>query len=214
MNVVVIGHGGHSKVISDVIHASEGNKVIGYLDSKYEEVVMINNLFLGPISSVIHIKEKNKDVKFLMAIGNNKTRKAIVEMLDLTMDDYITITHPSASISSSAKIGRGTVVMPNTVINADAVIGDHCIINTGSIVEHDCLLEDYVHLCPNSTITGTVTLGEGVFLGSSSTIIPNKRIGAWTTIGAGATVIDDLPEFCVAVGTPAKVKVENIVNTG
>jgi acetyltransferase EpsM len=104
--------------------------------------------------------------------------------------------------------------MPQAVINADVIIGNHCIINSCSVVEHDSLLENFVHLCPNSTIAGTVEMREGSWVGSGATIIPNKRIGEWTMIGAGATVIDHLPANCLAVGTPAKVKMNNQVNAG
>jgi acetyltransferase EpsM len=214
MNVVVIGHGGHSKVISDIIQATKGLEIIGYLDNKYEGIQFINTLFCGPIEAARQMKEEYKDLKFVMAIGNNKTRKAVVEMLDLSRRHFITITHPTASISPSAKIGYGTVVMPQAVVNADVVIGNHCIINSGSIVEHDSLLEDFVHLCPNSTIAGTVRVGEGCLVGSGATIIPNKEIGKWSTIGAGATVIEHLPANCLAVGTPAKTIVSKQVNVG
>jgi acetyltransferase EpsM len=214
MNVVVIGHGGHSKVISDIIQATKGLQIIGYLDNKYEEIQIINSLICGPIEAARQMKEEDKDIKFVMAIGNNRTRKSVVELLDLSRRYFITIIHPTASISPSAEIGYGTVVMPKAVINADVVIGDHCIINSGSIVEHDSLLEDFVHLCPNSTIAGTVRMGEGCFVGSGATIIPNKAVGEWATIGAGATVIDHLPANCLAMGTPAKMKINNHVNVG
>lgn len=214
MKVVVIGHGGHSKVVSDIIRATKGLQIFGYLDSKYERIQVINNLMYGPIEAARTLKEKCHDVKFVMAIGDNKARKIVVDILDLSEHHFVTIIHPSASISPSAKIGNGTVVMPQAVINADVIIGDHCIINSCSVVEHDSLLEDYVHLCPNSTIAGTVKMHVGSCVGSGATVIPNKRIGEWTMIGAGATVINDLPANCLAVGTPAKVKIENKVNLG
>jgi acetyltransferase EpsM len=214
MKIVVIGHGGHSKVVSDIIRATEGLQIVGYLDNKYEKIQIINNLICGPIGAVHQLKEEFKDVRFVMAIGDNKTRKLVVERLCLSKSNFVTIISPSASISPSVKIGYGTVVMPQVVINADAVIGNHCIINSGSIVEHDCLLEDFVHLCPNSTLAGTVEIREGAFVGSGATIIPNKIIGEWTMIGAGATVINHLPANCLAVGTPAKVMMNNKINVG
>jgi acetyltransferase EpsM len=214
MNVIVIGHGGHSKVVSDIIRTTNGLQIIGYLDNKYESIQVLNNLFFGPISAATQLKEEYKNVKFVMAIGDNKARKLVVEELGISIKNFLTLVHPSASISPSAKIGYGTVVMPQVVINADVVIGNHCIINSGSVVEHDSLLNDFVHLCPNSTVAGTVEMHEGSCLGSGSTIIPNRRIGEWTMIGAGSTVIDHLPANCIAVGTPAKVKIKNKVNAG
>ncbi|MEH7493776.1 acetyltransferase [Neobacillus niacini] len=214
MKVVVIGHGGHSKVVSDIIRATNDLYIIGYLDNNYERIQVINNLIFGPISAAMQLKEEHKNVQFVMAIGDNRARKLVVEKLGLSTKDYLTIVHPSASISPSANIGFGTVVMPQAVINADVIVGNHCIINSGAVVEHDSLLNDFVHLCPNSTIAGTVKMHEGSCVGSGATIIPNRRIGEWTMIGAGSTVIDHLPAYSLAVGTPAKVKLNNNVNVG
>lgn len=214
MNVVIIGHGGHSKVVSDIIRAIPELHIIGFLDNKYEVTQFINDLIYGPVKAAKQIKDEYEDVKFVIAIGDNRTRMLIVENLNFTSTDFISIAHQSASISPSAIIGHGSVIMPQAVVNADAIIGNHCILNSCSVLEHDSILEDFVHLCPNSTIAGTVKLGKGTFVGSGATIIPNKIIGEWSTIGAGATVIGHLPENCLAVGTPAKVKMNNKVNAG
>lgn len=214
MKIVIIGHGGHSKVISDIIRAKKGLQIFGYLDNKYEQIRVTNSLIYGPVGAAHKLMEKYEEIKFLMAIGDNRIRETVVRNLGLLKEHFVTVTHPSSSISPSAKIGVGTVVMPHAVINADTVIGNHCIINSGSVVEHDSILEDFVHICPNSTIAGTAKIGEGSCVGIGATVIPNKRIGEWVIIGAGATVIDHLPANCVAVGTPAKVMKNNKVNEG
>ncbi|WP_413307809.1 acetyltransferase [Bacillus sp. 1P10SD] len=212
MRVILIGQGGHSKVISDIIRATKNHKLVGYLDDRYKSLDIIENFISGPVSAANFIKKVHQDIKFIIAIGDNKTRKKIFHDLGLSKNDYLTLVHPTAYISPDAKVGQGTIIMPKSVINSDAVIGDHCIINTGSVVEHDSMLEDFVHLCPNSTIAGTVSMGEGACLGTGGTIIPNKRIGEWTMIGAGATVVNDLPSHCLAVGIPARIKINNQIN--
>ncbi|EKN69399.1 hypothetical protein BABA_10076 [Neobacillus bataviensis LMG 21833] len=206
MNIAVIGHGGHSMVISDMIFSNGGHHIVGYLDDKYEHIRLAVNIFCGPISSANRLISHFKDIKFVMAIGDNKTRKIIVRKLNLPDEYYITIIHKSAVISPSAKIGFGTVVMPNVVISANTNVGNHSIINTGSIIEHDSIIGDYSHVCPGATLTGAVQLGEGAFIGAGATIIPNIQIDEWTIIGAGATVIHDIPAHCTALGIPAAVK--------
>jgi acetyltransferase EpsM len=210
MKLLVIGHGGHSKVISDIIRANKDYQIIGYLDNKYERIQMNNKVICGPIEAVKHFMEKYPGIKLAIAIGDNKIRKSIVEKLNINTEHYATLVHPLAFISQSASVGHGTVVMPQSVINADTVIGNHCIINSCSVVEHDSIIGDFVHLCSNSTIAGTVQIDEGACVGSGASIIPNKRIGEWAMIGAGATVTDNIPGNCLAVGTPAKVKISTI----
>lgn len=206
MKIVVIGRGGHSKVISDMILSEQDNEIVGFLDDKYEDVRLIENIYYGPISSVNRLIDYFDDIKFVIAIGDNKIRQSIVQRLNLSEESYVTLIHKSAVISPSAKIDYGTVVMPNAVINADTKIGIHSIINTGSIIEHDSIVDDYSHVCPGVTLTGTVQMGEGVYVGAGTTVIPNINIGNWSIIGAGATVITDIPSYCTAVGIPAKVK--------
>lgn len=51
----------------------------------------------------------------------------------------------------------------------------------------------------------TVEIGENTFVGFGSTILPGARIGRHVVIGAGSVVSGVIPDYCVAVGTPARV---------
>lgn len=161
MKIVIVGDGGHSKVITDLINSQLDDQIVGYLDDKYKEIIVKNHQFFGPLSTVQKLRELFVDIKYIVAIGNNVVRKQIVQMLDLPIDYYATLQHKSAIVSPSAKIGFGSVIMANTVINADSQIGNHSIINTGSIVEHDNKLADFVHISPQATLTGSVVIGDG-----------------------------------------------------
>jgi acetyltransferase EpsM len=205
MKIAIIGNGGHSKVVRDLILSYEENEIVGILDDKYEEVRLVENIFYGPILAAKKLVEYFSDIKFVIAIGNNKVRQSIVQRINIADTFYATLIHKSAVVSPSVKIGKGTVVMPNSVINANAEIGIHSIINTGSIVEHDCKTGNYVHVCPSATITGAVHLEDGAFIGAGATVIPNINIGEGTIIGAGAAVIQHIPSFNIAAGVPARI---------
>ncbi|WP_394218330.1 acetyltransferase [Halobacillus trueperi] len=203
MDVLLIGDGGHSKVIQDIIQSEGKHRVIGLLDDKYERGSIRNNVFVGPVDSIFERLQEN--VGIILAIGNNGVRKKLVERLQIHPSQFVTVIHPSAIVSPSASIGRGTVVMPKVVVNANAVVNDHCILNTGSTVEHDCFVDRFAHLSPASTLTGQVYIEEGVNIGAAATVIPGLKIGSWSVIGAGATVIEDITANQTAVGCPAKV---------
>lgn len=204
MKIVVIGHGGHSKVIRDVILSQGKFEIIGFLDDRYEGF-SIDNFFYGPVKYAETLVQYFFDIKFIVAIGDNKMRKKVVRDLNIPDEFFVTLVHHSAVISPSSKMGIGSVVMPNTVINADSDIGKHTIINTGAVIEHDCRIGDFVHVSPRSVVTGSVQLEEGVLLGAGATIIPNIKVEEWSVIGAGAAVIDHIPSHCTAVGIPARV---------
>ncbi|CAG9620738.1 acetyltransferase [Sutcliffiella rhizosphaerae] len=204
--VVMVGQGGHSKVLYDLISLQKDLIFMGFLDDKYDELFEEKGLFYGPIRSAKELLVKYTDLNFIIAIGNNKVRKGITEKLALKNSQYHLLIHPTAVVSGSAVIGEGSVIMANAVVNAESRIGAHTIINTGAIVEHESKLEEFSHISPNATLTGCVHLEEGVHIGAGATIIPNIRIGKWSTIGAGATVIHHIPSYSTAVGVPAKIK--------
>ncbi|RSL85216.1 hypothetical protein CEP52_016221, partial [Fusarium oligoseptatum] len=57
-----------------------------------------------------------------------------------------------------------------------------------------------------------VTIGDDCWIGGNVTIMADVTIGKGCTVGAGSIVTKDVPEFSVAVGSPAKVvkKVESV----
>ncbi|WP_330949257.1 acetyltransferase [Virgibacillus sp. MG-45] len=200
--IILIGAGGHSKVIKDIILATPNFELYGVVDDAINETHIINGVTFSNTSLLREIDVYK--YMFLIAIGNNDTRKRLVNSLSIPEQRFATVIHPSATISKTANIGRGTVIMPQVVINADTIIGEHCIINTGSIIEHDNKIGNYVHVSPSATLTGSVSVGEGAHIGAGSTVIPSKAIGKWTTIGAGAVVINDINSKTIAVGVPAR----------
>jgi acetyltransferase EpsM len=193
MEIVLIGAGGHSKVIKDIIHARKGAKLVALLDDKYPELRLESGEYTGPISSAQTLLKEKPQLKFIVAIGDNEIRRSVVDRLSLADEHYVSLIHETAIISPSATIGRGTVVMAKAVVHAAAKVGHHAVVNTGAIIEHDAILGDYVHAA------------EGAMIGAAATVIPGKTIGKWAIIGAGATVISDIPADSTAVGTPARV---------
>jgi len=194
--VIIIGGGGHAKVLIDCIETQNKFEIISVLDDDPDLHEILNYKVLRRTES----KFQN-NVKIILGIGNNTTRKRIAEELSA---EYVTSVHPSAVISKYAKIGKGTVIFAGAFVNAGAVVGDHCIINTGAIIEHDCVIEDYVHISPNAALSGGVKIGTATHVGIGANVIQNVTIGSNVNIGSGAVVISDIPDNCTAVGIPAK----------
>ena len=188
-DVIIIGAGGHGKVVADIVRA-RGDKILGFLDDSAQGA-------LGKISDY----GKFYCVEFVVAIGDNRARKQIAGMLENVK--WYTPIHPTAIISPSAVIGEGTVVMPGAVINADAKVGRHCIINTTAVVEHDCKIGDFCHISVGAKLGGTVRTGEGTMIGIGAAVRNNTEICKWCTVGAGAVVVKPINAAGVYVGVPA-----------
>lgn len=195
--VSIIGASGHAKVVLEIIQKS------GLLIDQIFDADNNRENFMG--YKVNHDFSSIK-TNTIVAIGNNKIRKSIVEQYQLQIDAII---HPASNISSYCNIGKGTVVMPGVSINADAVIGNHCILNTNCSIDHDCEIQDFVHISPNASLAGNVSVGEGTHIGIGACIIQGIKIGSNCIIGAGSVVIRDIPDNSMLVGNPGKI-IKNI----
>ena len=199
-NVIIIGTGGHAKVIADIV-IKNGDKIYGFLDSDKEKKFFLGYRVLGTEFDY----NKFPDCFFIIAIGNDKIREQISKIL--TNAKWYNAIHPSAIISSiDVTIGEGTVVMANAVINSCARIGNHCILNTSSIVEHDNVIADFSHVSVGVKLGGTCSIGRHTWIGIGATITNNINICDNCIIGAGAVVVKNISVSGTYIGVPAKKK--------
>ncbi len=205
--IVLIGGGGHSKVIVDIIKSNNEFEIVGIT----EKNSTFNNVSDIPIVGDDSILEElfNKGVEYaFLCIGISKDiklRNKLFEEIKSIGFKIPTLIHRQAIVSPYAKIGQGTCVMAGAIINSHAQIGENSVINTGSIIEHDCIVGNNTFISTGAILAGNVTIKNNSFIGMGSKIIEGKIIGSNVTIGAGAVVIDDIPDNCTAVGVPAKV---------
>lgn len=194
-DIFIYGASGHGKVVADIIRCC-GHTLAGWIDDKPSA----NTLSWDQFCSL------HPNGTIALGIGKNISRECIAKKVSESGYSIAILIHPSAIISDSAVIKKGSVVMPLAIINADTVIGEGCIVNSGAIVEHDCILENYVHISPNATIAGGVHIKNNTHVGIGSTIIQNITIGSNTVIAAGSVVIKDVSDNVLAAGIPALIK--------
>lgn len=199
--ILILGAGGHAKVIADILIAQE-KPVIGFLD---DDPSLWNTSCLGlSILGSINTYTGYEPTGLIIGIGQNQVRQTVARQLGQEAERlWVNAVHPSAVIASSVHLGHGIAIMAGAVVNPEATIGDHVIINTGATVDHDCRIGDFSHIAPGAHLAGTVIVGEGSFLGIGSTVIPLCHIGDWTTVGAGAVVVRNIPGGVTAKGVPA-----------
>lgn len=200
--VVVIGGGGHAKVAIEVLRADRW-PLVGVLDPQIEARDVLGVPVLGGDERLPALRGAGIGLAFV-AVGSNASRLQIGRRAEALGFELATAVHPSASISPSARLGAGVVVMPQATINAKACIGDLAIVNTGAIVEHDCVVEEAAHLAPRSVIAGGVRVGAGVLFGVGAVARPGAVIGEWATVGAGSVVLGEIAAGAIVAGVPAR----------
>ena len=196
--LIIVGAGGHGKVIADIALKSGYANICFIDDNTIGEVLGFP--IIGKISDLSKLNDSSTD--FVIAIGSNKVRQAIAETYDV---NWITLVHPSAQIAIDVTIDKGTAVMAGAIVNPSTKIGKHCIINTGAIVEHDNVIEDYVHVSPNVALGGIVRIGSLTHVGICATVKNVITICPDCVIGAGAVVVKNIEKRGTYVGVPAKI---------
>jgi UDP-perosamine 4-acetyltransferase len=203
--VVVIGGGGHAKVILDILLASN-YRVIGFCDPSWQVGECIENIPCLGDDRVLPEVFASGATEAIVALGSNALRDKVAQQLHALGFTLINAIHPSAQISPSVKIGKGVAIMPNAVVNADTTIGDNAIINTGATVDHDCKIGNATHIAPGVHLSGYITVGERVLIGVGSAVGRGQHmhIGDDVVIGTGSVVVHDVPSHSIMVGNPAR----------
>ncbi len=199
--LLIIGAGGHGRVVADIAEELNIYEQICFLDDEAKP-----DLSYDVIGGVKDAEKFIGEFDFIVAIGSNSTRETWFNELLKKGASFATLIHPKASIGSNVEIGNGSVVMAGAVINNAAKIGNGVIVNTCSSVDHDCEIGDFVHIAVGAHIAGTVSIGEKCFVGAGVTVINNINVCANCIIGAGATVIKNIETAGIYVGTPAILK--------
>ena len=203
--LLLLGAGGHSKVVAEIALQSPEFDLLGLIDQQPAGSLVNGIAVVGTDHELASFFAKGVR-NIHVAIGNNARRAALAEMAVELNFRLATLISPAATISRTAKIGDGVVVMGGATLNANCSVGDLTIINTGANVDHDCTIGRAVHIAPGCTLAGNVTVGDRTFLGAAATVIPGVTLGSDVIVGAGACVIRDVPSGQTVVGVPAKVK--------
>ena len=208
--LVIIGAGGHGRVVADCAQQLNAYQKIVFLDDSFKKSKRSGEWQIVGLVEDFPQYLENSD--FIVAFGNNNLRAEANKKLEEAKANIISLFHPSASISPNAFIGKGVVICANAAINVGTQIADGCIINTGATVDHDCNLQSYVHVSPGVNIAGGVTVGALSWLGIGSTVIECLTLAENTQIGAGALVIQSTQANSLYLGVPAK-RVRALKNT-
>ncbi|BFH70281.1 MAG: acetyltransferase [Paenibacillus dendritiformis] len=200
---IVIGAGGHAKVIIDILRADPAVDLVGCTSADGSGCVA-GVPVLGDDSILPELYAQGVHQAFV-AIGDNRIRWKMARTAANIGYTLINAISRHAYISPSASLGSGIAIMPGAVVNAEARIRDFAIINTGASVDHESVIGEACHIAPGSHLSGNVRVGEGSFLGTGTQVIDGTAVGAWSVLGAGAVVVRDIPDQCLAVGVPARV---------
>lgn len=205
---VILGGGGHARVIIDTLRQSGAETPAGILDpDRARHGTLLDGVpILGGDDQLARLRAEGWTA-FAMGLGgagNNAPRRRVYELALGAGLQPVTVIHPRAIVSPAAQIGPGAQILAGAIVNAGAVLGADVLINTGAIVEHDCVLGDHVHLASGACLCGGVIAGEGAHLGARCVVRQLVSIGAGALVAAGAVVVKEVPAGQQVAGVPAR----------
>jgi sugar O-acyltransferase (sialic acid O-acetyltransferase NeuD family) len=205
--LLIVGGGGHAKVLIDIITSQNKYNISGYVDI-IDRGILLGCQYLGDddhvlegfISSIPH----SKAALGLGIVGPNPRRVELFKRLRRLGYELPAIISGYARIAMETFVGDGTVICHNAVLQVCATVGNASILNTNCIVEHDCRVGNFVHIAPGAVLCGDVEVGDESVIGAGAVVVPGRKIAAECFVGAGAVVTEDLVEAGLYVGIPAR----------
>jgi sugar O-acyltransferase (sialic acid O-acetyltransferase NeuD family) len=206
MKIIIVGAGGHGRVVLDILRAAGEHEVAGFVDAtpalagqKVEGLPVF-----GPANVLPKVRQQ-KIQGAIVAIGDCRARVKYGLVLKEHGFQLVRAVHPRAVVSATAALGENVMVSAGACVCPHARIGDSVILNTNCVVDHECEIGEGVHICPAAALGGRVRVGRAAWIGLGASVIQCITIGESATVGAGAAVIRDVPAYATVVGVPARV---------
>ena len=201
--IIIIGGGGHAKVIISILRKMNSYIIEGYIDKKKSgDLIGIPYLGADQLLPKLFDKGINNAVLGIGQIKSSIPRKNIYKNLIKIGYNLPPIISPDSIINEGVNIDIGTVIMDGSIIGCCSNIGKLCIINTNSSIDHDCQISDFTHIAPGVTISGNVKVGKNVLIGTGANIIQNIEIANNSIISAGSCVLKSIDDSGIYRGNP------------
>ncbi|NJA07719.1 acetyltransferase [Methylococcaceae bacterium WWC4] len=192
--VMMLGSGGHAKVLLDILRRLEVD-ILGVADpAKRQGDSWLDLPVLGGDEVVADYG--SEDIALINGLGSLPrdagTRSRLFETFAERGYRFGHVVDPTCFLAGSVELAAGVQIMAGAIIQAGTHIAENTIVNSGAIVEHDCVIGRHVHVAPGAVLSGGVEIGDRTHVGAGAVVIQGIRVGAGSVIGAGSVVTRDV----------------------
>lgn len=170
------------------------------------------------IGKFVVLGEDPADSDATLVIGDNAViRSHSVIYRSVVVGNNLRTGH-GVLIRESTRIGDDVIVGTKTVIEGYTIIGSHVSIQSRVYIPTNTVIEDYVFIGPCAVLTNDKypirkdyelrgpTFSKGASIGANAVILPGVKIGEGAMVAAGACVTRDVPDWKLAIGSPAEIR--------
>lgn len=177
-----------------------------YLFKAYIKKNIISNFKRKKIGFV----SKNVIIEAPFDYGDYPHRIKIDDNTTILKNARINIYNPICSDEFLVEIGKGCYIGSScSILARNKIVIEDNVLLAGNILissENHGINPELVLPYMEQQLSGSdVLIGNGSWLGQNVIVLPGVKIGKRCVIGAGSVVTKNVPDFCIAVGNPAKV---------
>ncbi|MCK9217051.1 MAG: acetyltransferase [Firmicutes bacterium] len=210
--VIIIGGKGSAIVVAEQIYDTQVKRgdveFLGFAFDDDSKGNIINGFPILCKTYEAHKKyDKYDDIKFIYQLYRPDLMKERIDLLNsfqIEKEKFYTFVHHTATVSRSAKIGNGTVIMANVVVNPNTVIGNHCTIHSNTLIGHDTRIGDNNFVAAHNVVGSSSEIGNANFFGLNSTFNNYLKIGDYNFVGMASNVVKNINSNQKVYGNPAK----------
>lgn len=144
-------------------------------------------------------------------VVENDRRNSAIPMLDLK--GIQARIEPGAVIRDQVEIGNNAVIMMGAMINIGSVVGEGTMIDMNVVLGGRATVGKNCHIGAGSVLAGVieppsaspVIIEDDVVVGANAVVLEGVKVGKGAVVAAGAIVTEDVPEYTLVAGTPARV---------
>ena len=195
--LVLVGGGGHCKVVIDAVKSSDQFELCGIVDPNLDRGISILGIeAIGDDSRLLELFRQGVKNAFITvgSIGDCSNRKRIYDNLKNIGFQLPVVVHPKAVIARDVELGEGTFIAAGAVVNPGVRIGKNVIINTSVSIDHDCKIADFVHIAPGATLCGGVEVADSAHVGAGAKVRQCVKIAKNYLVKMGTVVTKDLSD--------------------
>ena len=166
-DLLILGAGGFGHMIQETAKLLGYEKAV-FLDDAVRDPDVVGKCcdyesFLGQYDTAV------------AALGDNNMRLHWTEKLMEAGYDVPAIIHPSAVVSPSASVGKGSFIMQRAIVNTHTVVEHGVLINSGAVVDHDSYVERGAHIGLGSVVKANCRIASKVKVEAGEVIFSTRR---------------------------------------
>jgi sugar O-acyltransferase (sialic acid O-acetyltransferase NeuD family) len=205
--LVIVGLGELATIACDAAGAA-GNRVAAFLADDDRARSSAETYLGAPLTTLDggHPTTDRSAERFLVAIGDNGSRRLWTRLLVERGSTATSLVHPFASRAASARLGQGVLICAAATIDPEVVLGDGVIIGSRVLICHETRIGPFSRLDRGVVIGGRCEIGEGCVIGEGAVVLSNVSVGRGVIIGPRTVVTKNIPDNATAEGVPARIK--------